>query len=771
MRLLHVLIAIFVSQLLYSQWKQIQLPSNTPDFDILENGDFYFTYQEHIGVFRSPDQGLNWTTIMKGLPTTLELRDFTIVNNILFVATSGEGVYRSSDNGDNWELVGSGLPIRGYHNFTVDEDRIYTVDVNENIHVTNDYGDTWVEINGPFENNNLVSKKTVISNGNGILFAIGDGSLFKTEDDGITWTTIDVGRVLSTIRDFLVDSNSIWISISDENGEWILLISRDSGSTWNVIDLDNFGAATIAKNDQYVCYTSGSGTIFFSSDIGETWNNTSSLGYNRLIKSDVDGFLLSGNDNLAFFNPSDLSFEEKETTGINDYNFSGIEDGTDDLVIYSSLSPQLTVAFLSKSDNLFTDANTPVGKNAQGIGIVDHQLHALLNNDIYSYDATEQTWNLSFPHPTNEFIVSLVSGGERLFATSTIENELLISSEDNAFDQTTITPGFIGSIRSAIESDTLLIVNAQNEMLFSIDDGVTWTVKDPDSFSAPYTTIVAEGKIFAATINGFYVSDDTGNSWSEIENDLFEDLTYLTYHDKRIYLGQKTGLFVSPDLGLHWFHKSDPDQYIFPIKDLLIDGTKLYTNTIGGGIWEIPIEDLYDDPVITGMSQTLVFSEGHQIKLELEDLQVTDSDNTYPDDFSLILLDGEGYSINSDGTIIPESEQETEITVNVQVSDGFAESNVFEASVTVNKPLSANELSEDRFLYPNPANTLLRIPIQSGGSYSIEILNTTGQLLKKVARKPQDSILDINVSDLPPGLYFLRLISDTQTTNHKFIKN
>ena len=116
----YFLISLFISTVSSAQWKQIELPSHSPTFDILEAGEFYFTYQERVGIYRSNDIGVTWETKMNGLPPTSKIRDLAIVANTLFVATFGEGVFRSSDSGENWEAVGSDLPSGTYYNFATD---------------------------------------------------------------------------------------------------------------------------------------------------------------------------------------------------------------------------------------------------------------------------------------------------------------------------------------------------------------------------------------------------------------------------------------------------------------------------------------------------------------------------------------------------------------------------------------------------------------------------------------------------------------------------
>jgi len=70
--------------------------------------------------------------------------------------------------------------------------------------------------------------------------------------------------------------------------------------------------------------------------------------------------------------------------------------------------------------------------------------------------------------------------------------------------------------------------------------------------------------------------------------------------------------------------------------------------------------------------------------IELADLlSVTDDDNTFPDDFSLLVQDGVNYT-RTDNTITPDDEFNGDLSVGVTVNDGSDTSDVFNLTVTVN---------------------------------------------------------------------------------------
>lgn len=138
--------------------------------------------------------------------------------------------------------------------------------------------------------------------------------------------------------------------------------------------------------------------------------------------------------------------------------------------------------------------------------------------------------------------------------------------------------------------------------------------------------------------------------------------------------------------------------------------------------------------------------------ISLSDIVVEDSDSTYPDDFSLRLLAGENYSV-VDNTLQPNENFNGTLAVNINVSDGFSESDIFSLQVNV---LAINDsptlLSADTLIMDEDSQQTLSLALltvddidsnypqdftliaQSGDNYTIEnnILtpseNFTGQL-------------------------------------------
>jgi hypothetical protein len=111
--------------------------------------------------------------------------------------------------------------------------------------------------------------------------------------------------------------------------------------------------------------------------------------------------------------------------------------------------------------------------------------------------------------------------------------------------------------------------------------------------------------------------------------------------------------------------------------------------TVNDGFADSPAFDLVitvtpvnDAPIITGVVAPLSTPEDTPLEILITDLEVTDPDNIFPTDFTLVLADGLNYT-RVDNTITPAADFNGQLSVPATVSDGELTSEVFLLDVTV----------------------------------------------------------------------------------------
>ena len=92
---------------------------------------------------------------------------------------------------------------------------------------------------------------------------------------------------------------------------------------------------------------------------------------------------------------------------------------------------------------------------------------------------------------------------------------------------------------------------------------------------------------------------------------------------------------------------------------------------------------IYNDiPEITGITEEYIMPKDTSFVINLEDLIVTDTDNSYPEDFTLTINEGENYSVKND-TIILNTGFAGTVTIPVYVTDGIDDSPEYNINVEV----------------------------------------------------------------------------------------
>jgi len=209
----------------------------------------------------------------------------------------------------------------------------------------------------------------------------------------------------------------------------------------------------------------------------------------------------------------------------------------------------------------------------------------------------------------------------------------------------------------------------------------------------------------------------------------------------------------------------------------------------------INVTPINDTPQVTGQ-RALSVAEGSSLSITLADLTVSDSDNSYPDDFRLIVLPGDNYSVSS-STVTPSPDFTGVLTVNVAVNDGVSNSATFPLQITVtpvNDPpaitghqsVSTNEdtpraiTTADLIIsdpdnsggftltvfpgdnYTLSGNTIIPSPDYSG-SLSVQVQVSDGALTSNVHTLPVQ-VLPVNDAPVITGQVPIQTAEDTPVT-------
>jgi photosystem II stability/assembly factor-like uncharacterized protein len=88
------------------------------------------------GVFRSTNQGENWTAVNTGLPPNARISSFVPDGSNLFAATFDSGVFLSTNQGESWTAVNAGLTDLRVRTLAVAEGTLFAGTLGGGVFVT-----------------------------------------------------------------------------------------------------------------------------------------------------------------------------------------------------------------------------------------------------------------------------------------------------------------------------------------------------------------------------------------------------------------------------------------------------------------------------------------------------------------------------------------------------------------------------------------------------------------------------------------------------------
>lgn len=186
----------------------------------------------------------------------------------------------------------------------------------------------------------------------------------------------------------------------------------------------------------------------------------------------------------------------------------------------------------------------------------------------------------------------------------------------------------------------------------------------------------------------------------------------------------------------------------------------------------IEVTPVNDVPVILDTNVTFSTLESTPLLINVNDLVIQDPDNTFPDDFTLTVLDGENYSVN-ENQVIPDPDFSGTLSISIVVNDGTDDSAPFNTEVVVEEVVGLqNEFVLENFVvYPNPAEDYLHINATNlFENYHIKIYSLGGHLIYDTLVQNTEETHSVDLSSYNQGTYIIQFIGKGESGAMLFIK-
>lgn len=318
-----------------------------------------------------------------------------------------------------------------------------------------------------------------------------------------------------------------------------------------------------------------------------------------------------------------------------------------------------------------------------------------------------------------------------------------------------------------VYSGSLAKVNLNDNTIITILQGAEGVGTQPSSFyrvgDKLYCFFDYSGREYACKI---YSMDLDGSDISLVASIQGVGRGYLSYQGKFLYGITANSLFrintTNNDLEIiQEFSVNtgrDATAGPVPLGAYAYVGTQAGGTDGGGNILKIKTNTA---PAITRFVGELETKSDSLFVFSLSNVEISDQEQNYPEDFTFTLLAGENYSIVGD-TIFPSAGFQGILSVPVVVNDGYESSELAYANINVISPtitgVTGNTNVAEVNLSPNPSKDKVRIDFENLSSKELQayLYNTQGVCVMEV--KVTSSNSNISVADLPNGIYIVKIL-------------
>jgi len=628
----------------------------------------------------------------------------------------------------------------------------------------------------------------------------GDGS-FTRIIDGVVATDVgwSVGAAWADYnRDGFIDLyvanfdgvNYLYKNLGDgtferiTEGDIVTDVAASYGAYWADYDNDNwpdlfvanaYGSALPPDNNA-LYHNNGDGTftkiteghIVNNDGIsqGASWGDYNNDGYLDLFVSNHDwsdnkiNFLYKNNGDGTFSLVSNINVTTDQNTSFGSAWLDANNDGFLDLVVANNKSTNRNNFFyLNNGDQTFSSINTdPFATDVLrsfGISFSDYNRDGYADIFSATYSTSQENGFYKNIGGTNNWIAIKLQG--------TVSNNAAIGARINVWTNGILQIREIASSSGAYcsSSFTQNIGIGSNEIIDSII--VTW----PSGSINKWTDVGINQHLTLTESSS--LNNETSIISFQVENQA--EPTVIDPESSTVLVKMPYGYSLE---ALQPVISVSEGAQVSPASGQAIDfsqGSVTYTVTAENGSdiqnWEVTVQNLLNSEseiisfVINGqIGETVINTDNKTINLVMA--VGTDLSALVP-----TITVSEGASVNpSSGSVVDFSGGDVSFTV---TSEDNQSTTVWVVSISLNVSIEEIVETKNIWVFPNPTSGILNIVDDSEKIISVEIISLSGSI---ISEKSYDSnAIQMDLTSLKPGIYFVKIIAGNTTKTFKFLKN
>ncbi len=457
---------------------------------LLKNGTDIFAGTS-TAIYKTSNNGANWSFSSIGIPNT-NIACFTTIGSNIFAGTSS-GVYLSTNNGLTWSPVNSGLTNTTVTGIGAIGANLF-VGVGTGAFMSSNNGTSWTNINSNlptaypsnFWINSLQAVGSTLFVGKSTMIPTSDGALYKSTNNGASWTKINYGLGRYYYNDYYGPFKYKVVQFGSNllvGSRLGVHISSDNGNTWYGIGIGraNIGQILMHNGSDLFCGTING--LYITPDAGNTWNSI-----NNGFKSNpsIKALCHNGSTLFAGINTNTGTYTDASING------DGLYISTNNGASWTQSDSGLT--------NIIVESLAEIGGN----------IFAGTQNGIFISTNNGTTWSASSVGlPTNTIVSSILSNGPVIFIIT--DNGLYISTNNGS--SWAISYGG----NCLVNDGTNVLCGTSNGTSITSNYGSSWATQSFPYLNHNVLAMTNTGSMLIAvraSQEGIVFSFDGGNTWS-----------------------------------------------------------------------------------------------------------------------------------------------------------------------------------------------------------------------------------------------------------------